>query len=247
MKSVFLCDDEPIWLERMQKAVSAYQIKSDWEIEITYQSTSPENFLNFLEEHTPEEGIYFLDIDFKTTLSGFDLAKQIREIDPLATIIFITTHDEMVMETFRLKLEVLDYIIKDGAPLTEQIQQCLEHIEKKLQEKANSLSASITIRVAGSFYTIPADDIYYVESIKNTHKVCIHLQSTLYHFPDSLSSMRERLGDDFVQCHKTCLVNIRHIKELKTSTHQVLLDNGECCFGSVREWKNLVQKHREKR
>ena len=247
MKSVFLCDDEPIWLERMQKAVCAYQIKSDWEIVIPYQSTSPEKLLNFLTEHTPEEGIYFLDIDFKATINGLELAKQIRDIDPQATIVFITTHDELVMETFRLKLAVLDYIIKDGAPLTEQIHQCLEHIEKKQQQKDKKKSTSITIRVAGSIYTIPADDIYYVESIKNTHKICIHLQSTLYHFPDSLSSMRERLGEDFVQCHKTCLVNIRHIKELNSSNHQVVLDNGECCFGSVREWKNLVQRHREKR
>lgn len=240
---VYLCDDEPVWLERLNKIVNNYQIKSDWELSIGYQSASPEHLLQYLKEHTPAHGIYFLDIDFKAAINGLELARQIRNLDAYASIIFITTHDEMVMETFRLKLAVLDYIVKDYPSLEEQVYECLSHIENNFIKNMKKDSSTITIRVAGSFFTILKHDIYYIESIKSTHKICLHLQSTLYDFSGSLSSIKESLGNDFVQCHKTCIVNIRHIKTLDASNHRIFFDNGESCFCSVRKWKFIVQKY----
>lgn len=243
MISVYLCDDEPVWLERLNKAVTDYKIKSDWEFTIAFQSTSPEALLQYLTEHTPANGIYFLDIDFKASINGLGLAKQIRAMDPRASIIFITTHDEMVMETFHLKLEVLDYIVKDTSPLTEQVHQCLKHIEEKHTKSEHPSANSITIRAEGSYRTIFVRDIYYVGTIKNTHKVCMYLQNAIYHFSDSIASLQKRLGPDFYQCHKTCLVNINHIKELDIDNHNVVLDNGSICPCSTREWRKLVKKY----
>lgn len=240
MISVYLCDDEPIWIKRINKAIKDYQIKSDWELIIKYQATSPEALLQYLTEHPPMNGIYFLDIDFKTSIDGLYLAKQIRNMDPQSSIVFITTHEEMVMETFRLKLEVLDYIIKNVSPLTDQIHQCLQHHEDKFITMQKDTIAPIIIRVAGSYHAVFPQEIYYVETIKNAHKVCLHLQSTIYHFTDSLSSLQKRLGEDFVHCHKTCLVNVRHIRELDYTNRQAILHNGDCCSCSIREWKKMV-------
>lgn len=207
MISIFVCDDESVWLDRLTQAITAYQMKSDWEIGIAYKTTSPE-----------------------------------------ASIIFVTTHDEMVMETFRLKLEVLDYIIKDGASVTEQVHQCLHHLEMKylsLSDNKNaSVSSAITICTAGSYYTFAKSEIYYVDSIKGLHKVNIHLCSAIYQASESLSSIQNRLGADFLQCHKTCLVNTEHIKSLDSSTRNIVLDNGESCPCSIREWKKVVQLYR---
>lgn len=250
MMSIYLCDDEPIWLERLNKAVTDYQIKSDWELMIVCQATSPEMLLQYLTKHTPMNGIYFLDIDFKSSMDGMDLAKEIRAIDSQASIIFVTTHDEMVMETFRLKLEVLDYIIKDGSPLAEQIHQCLHHLETKYMSLTGNtpenISGPVTVHAAGSFYTFFPQEIYYVETVKNTHKICLHLHSAIYHVPDSLSSLQARLGTDFIQCHKAYLVNIRHIKALDSVNRRILLDNGDCCPCSVRAWGKMVRTYRER-
>lgn len=245
MISVYLCDDESTWLERLHKAVVDYQITSDWELPIEYESTSPEELLQYLTEHTPSNGIYFLDIDFKTSINGLKLAKEIRQMDPHASIIFITTHDEMVMETFHLKLEVLDYIIKDAAPLPEQIHQCLKHIEHKHIMNEHPTNHSITIRAEGSYRTIFVQDIYYVETIKNAHKVCLYLHNAMYHFSDSIASLQKRLGPDFYQCHKTCLVNTNHIKELDIANHKVILDNESSCSCSTREWQRLVRRYKQ--
>ena len=72
-------------------------------------------FFSLLEKikETGEVGIYFLDIDLKTDMTGLTLAQEIRKYDPRGFIIFITTHSEMSYMTFIYKLEALDFILKD--------------------------------------------------------------------------------------------------------------------------------------
>ena len=240
MISVYLCDDEPIWLQHLGRAVNAYQMKSNWGLEVAYQSTSPLEMLDFVKAHPSEGGIYFLDIDFKSSVNGLELAQQIRKLDPKSSIIFITTHDEMVMETFRLKLSALDYIIKDTNPLNDRVYQVLRHIEQTYCNKEQKDTNTITVRTAGSIQTLRKEDIYFIESIKQTHQVCIHMQNSLYQFKSSLTTLKERLGDDFVLCHKAYLVNVRHIREMRQSTHQIILDNGESCYCSIRKWAYVI-------
>ena len=242
MISVYLCDDDTFWLNRLNKAVTDYQIKSNWEMKIALQTTSPMELLGYLTEHSTLGGIYFLDIDLKSSINGMDVAKQIRSLDSHASIIFVTVHDELVMETFRLKLSVLDYIIKDSSSLSLQIHHCLSYLEEKNMTVEHS-APTVTIRISGFYHTVALQDIYYIETIKNTHKVSLHLNSAVYTFSDSISSLKERLGDDFYQCHKAYLVNLRHISVLDTTKFQLLLDNGEHCPCSVRSWKHMVQKY----
>lgn len=239
MLPVYLCDDEPTWLKRLEKSITDFQIKSDLELYIAFQSTSPKELIQYLSENTPMNGIYFLDIDFKTSLTGLELAKQIRLMDPLAFIIFVTTHEEMAMETFRLKLAALDYIIKDTSNLEIQIQQCLEHIETQFLQEKQIPSSTICLRINGSYQVFSTEDIYYIESIKGTHKISLHLHSEIHHIPVSLSTMQEKTNDVFFQCHKTCIVNPQHIVKLDTKERLILLDNGDSCPCSARTLRQL--------
>lgn len=243
MLAIYLCDDEPVWLKRLHKIISDYKIQSDWAIQIIFESTNPENLIPYMTEHPRVGGIYFLDIDFKTTFNGMMLAQQIRKMDPYANIIFITTHEEMVMATFRLKLAVLDYIVKDTAPLAEQVYSCLQHIEQRLLNDTTKNAFAITMKLAGSYYAIPIQDIYFIESVKNTHKICIHMHSSFICFANSLTATRARLDDNFIQCHRTCVVNVKHIKSINYVDHEIRMNNNECCYCSSRSWKRLLKKY----
>lgn len=70
MISLYLCDDEAVWIERLDKAIADYRIMSDWEIETGHKDLSPFGLLQHLALHTPSHGIYFLDIDFKCDMDG---------------------------------------------------------------------------------------------------------------------------------------------------------------------------------
>lgn len=242
MTSVFLCDDKITLLKRLEKAVEDYMIKSDWELNIAYQSQSPEELLCHLKKNTPMRGIYLLDIDFKSSIDGMELAKHIRELDPQAYIIFVTTHEEMALETFHLKLSVLDYIVKDKGDVSTQVYQCLGHIEKQLLQQKAEPSDAFCLKIGGYYQMIVPNEIYFIETIKNTHKISLHLNSGIYHLPITLSAFQEKVGTNFFQCHKTCLVNLNHISGLDADKRRIVLDNKESCPCSIREWRQLLQK-----
>ena len=76
-----------------------------------------------------QRAIYFLDVDLKhEQYDGFTLAKQIRKVDTRGFIIFVTTHEELMFETFKYRLEAMSYLIKDDSSLEKQIRHCLEDI-----------------------------------------------------------------------------------------------------------------------
>ena len=239
MISVYLCDDEAVWIDRLSKTVIDYQIKSDWEIQIKHKAFSPYDLLQHLALHTPSHGIYFLDINFKCAMNGLHLAQKIRNLDTNADIIFVTAHEEMVFETFRLKLAALDYIIKDSSNFAEQIHLCLSHIENRYTSVQAGI-ASITIHVEGSYTNILQNEIYFIETIPGTHKVRMHLASAFYDLSDSLSRLQRELGESFVYCSKSCLINCAHIREKNIKQKILLLDNGEFCICSSRMWRNFA-------
>ena len=236
MIPVYICDDEAVWLKRLSKAITDYQLKSDWEIKLERTEQSPEALLQYLTERKPQMDIYLLDIDLKSSMNGLELADKIRHVDMFAFIVIVTTHDEMAAEMFRLKLGTLDYIMKDDADIDGKIHQCLSHVEELfLSQKSTPIS--LTIRVDGSQITIPQRDIYYIEAIPNSHKVRLHHTSGLYELRDSLSKLQMLLEENFVLCSKSYLVNRDHICAVNPRGKLLLFDNGEQCPCSVRNWK----------
>lgn len=239
MISVYLCDDEPSWLQRMENCIISYQLNSDWDFSISCRTTDPDTLLSYIRVHTPQNGIYFLDIDYKKNLNGMTLGQKIRQIDPDALLIFVTTHEEMVMETFRLKLMALDFIIKDDKHFHEQICQCLQHIENLYLSNTDT-SSSLTLHTTGSYKIISKKDIYYIEAQKGCHKILIHTKTGLLSVNHSLSAIYEELGSNFLFCSKSCLVNRSHIVAANHDEKELVLDNGQICYCSVRMWKKVI-------
>ena len=50
----------------------------------------------------------FLDIDLSSNMIGINLAATIREYDPLAKIIFVTSYTDLAYLTFLYKVEAMD-------------------------------------------------------------------------------------------------------------------------------------------
>lgn len=241
MIAIYLCDDEPLWLNRLEQAVTEYQVKSNWDFTIASRATSPAMLLEALKEFNSKNSIYFLDVDFKTSMNGMELAKEIRILDPNAVLIFVTTHEEMMRETFRLKLQALDYIIKDEGDLNSQIHQCLEYLEKSYLSDVSG-SSSITLQTGSSRRFIAKADIYYINALKNSHKVQIHTRNDLFTVSVSLASLEKQLSDTFLLCHRSILVNPAHIISTDYHNKELILDNGEKCPCSTRMWRHILEK-----
>jgi len=243
MTEIYLCDDEPAWIGQMEQAVSDFMVSSDWALSIVCKALKPQELLDCLSQRETSGGIYFLDIDLKSGINGIELGAAIRKTDPDAILIFVTTHDELVMDTFRLKLQATDYILKDGGSLRSQVGETLRIVESRHDRSAGMPSASrIRLDADGSCHFVIKEDIYFVESEKNQHKLLVHLRSEVFTLSMPLKDMSERLGDGFILCRRGCLINPRHIETIDRDAREVIFDNKERCRCSHRAWRLVTER-----
>ena len=243
MTEIYLCDDEPVWIAQMEQAVSDFMVGSDWALTIACSATEPGSLLDCLAQRNTSGGIYLLDIDLKSEMNGVELGARIRELDPDAVLIFVTTHDELVMDTFRLKLQATDYILKDSGSLRSQVCETFRIVESHHDRSASRLSSPrIRLTTGGSCHYILKDDIYFVESQTNQHKLLVHLRSEVFTLSTPLKDMAKRLGDDFVFCKRGCLVNPLHVEAIHRKSREIVFDNGERCLCSYRTLRFVTEK-----
>lgn len=241
MIPIYICDDDPVWLNLLKKEIEAFICQKGTNMKIVCSSDAPEKLLKYLNDHPAGHSIYILDVNLKAELDGMGLALKIREKDPRGFIIFVTIHADMAVKTFTYKLEAMDYIIKDGTDengrpnLNQQVFSCLLRVVDLISNCPHALSGTISVRCNGSDHIISVNDIMFIETIKRSHKLRINLANSSLEISSSLSDMESLLGDDFFMCHKTCLVNLRKIKEVPYTKSEIIMENGAYCPCSIRK------------
>ena len=115
MIPIYLCDDAPGIRREIRRELEKEILISGYDMEIVCDSGNPREILKTLGEKR-QRGIYFLDVDLKEAqYTGFTLGQEIRKTDPRGFLIYVTAYGELAFDTFRYKLEALDYIVKGTA------------------------------------------------------------------------------------------------------------------------------------
>ncbi|AOV08993.1 LytR/AlgR family response regulator transcription factor [Sporosarcina ureilytica] len=237
---IVICEDDPVQLEYVETILNNYAIMEDNGIEIVLATTNPEEVIQFL-EHSKAD-CYFLDIDLSHELTGINLGSKIRETDPIASLVYITTHAEMTYLTFIYKLAALDFIIKDNTDvLKEKILSTLKEAHRryiKIGEQANV--QKLQIKTTGRTYNIDFDSIYFFEASTSAHKIILHLENEHLEFYGRLKDY-ENLHEDLYRCHRSFIVNKTKIQKVDSKDRVVYLTNGEICYASARLIKGLIK------
>ena len=111
MVDIFLCDDKQVLLDSYEEIITAYIQQNILDAQVRLKTKNGYDLLIFLQESQTQGGVYFLDIDLENdVLDGMELALKIRELDPYAQIVFVSTHDELLMETIQRRINVLNFI-----------------------------------------------------------------------------------------------------------------------------------------
>lgn len=71
-------------------------------------------------------------------------------------------------------------------------------------------STSVTIKVGAGSRRLPLSDLIYVEACGK--HICLYTPVQCFTVIGSLKEMKEKLGDGFLQCHRSYLVNRDHIR-----------------------------------
>lgn len=220
MIRVILCDDDPIFLERIRSEIRE-ALKSMKTDAIIHMFDAAENIPDTL---LTSCDLYFLDIDFsQKSYTGIDIAKKIRRASQDSIIIFLTNYIEYAPEGY--EVQAFRYVLK--SEVHRKLKQYLrEAIDKLLADKE-----TIQISISGEPVTLYLEDILYIES--QAHTAVIYTQkmkssSTKVHeykLYASLTGLEQQLSNrGFLRIQKSFLVNMRRIKQYKCN--EATLDNG---------------------
>lgn len=237
---IVICEDDPIQLENVKNMIKNYAMMEDNGIEIVLATTNPEEVVQFL-AHSKAD-CYFLDIDLSHEITGIVLGSKIRETDPIASLIYITTHAEMTYLTFIYKLAALDFIIKDNVELLkEKILSTLKEAHRRyLQVGEQADVQKLQITTTGRTYNIDYDSIYFFEASAKAHQIILHLENERLEFYGRLKSF-ENKHKDLYRCHRSYIVNKTKIEKIDAKKRIIYLENGEVCSASARLIKGLLK------
>lgn len=154
--------------------------------------------------------VIFMDIELNSD-SGIKIANFLRQQGYSGEIIFLTAHQEYVFEGYHV--HALDYLIK---PVTySQLDACMQYVRRKLSDTYFSYYWH------NEYIRIPYHKILYFSSQNQYIEICT--SDYCYRKRHSLKELVNSLPPQFVQCHRTAIINIDHV--VKISGKNVFLSN----------------------
>src|SRR5680860_1081300 len=206
---VLAVDDERPALDEM-----AYLLERDQRVGTVLTTDSAAEALRVLQEDQVDA--VFMDIAMPG-LSGLELAGVLSQFKSPPPVVFVTAHDEHAIEAF--ELNAVDYVLK---PVREdRLSEAVRRIvEARVSLPAAENEDNIAVELGGVTRFISRADVGYVEAQGDYARLHTASGSHLIRIP--LSSLEDEWRDaGFVRIHRSLLVSIPHIEEVR-------MDSGRC-------------------
>lgn len=209
---IAICEDEPSQIKYLKGIIGVWSKNCDETVRVqAFQSA--EAFL-FTYSEDKNFDILMLDIQMKD-MNGIELAKKIRKDNDMLQIIFITGFSDYISEGY--EVSALHYLMK---PVSEQ--KLMEVLDRAVTHLRKS-KRTVLFHMGSGNVRIPADDIYYAEAF--SHYVTLYTNDGQENFNMSLSNMEKLLGDGFFRCHRSYIVNMKHVRRI--TRNAMILDIGK--------------------
>lgn len=209
---VVICDDEEVQCKLLTEYLEDWGKESNNPVTVA-SFLSAEKFL-FAWEEDKSLDLLILDIEMGF-MSGMELAERIRKEDEELPILFVTGYEEYMAQGY--EVSALHYLLK---PLQkEKLFAVLDRLQrrKKPEEK-------IVFPAAEGNLLLKASDIWYLEAV--LHRCSLHTADAVHEIRMSMGEAGKLFENkkEFVQCHRSYLVNLQHISAILTT--ELVLDDG---------------------
>ena len=190
---ILICEDNKIMLDIIHKTVANYTMFHDWDNVTIFPTNTATETLEII--NSEKIDFFFLDIDLgNNEINGIELGRKIRDIDPFAKLIYITSHDNMQNIILQKMISPFAYILKNKDSLEKEIRSVLEAVYSQYKKElvTNPTTNKIPIKIGTRQLFFHIDDILYFETFGN-HKISIVLKDNKnYSFYGKLSEIAIR-------------------------------------------------------
>ena len=171
----------------------------------------------------------------KDRQEGIDCAYELNQRYPELQIIYMTEDVKKYSQHIFLKpVNLLGYLTK---PVDLVILKKLLEIAKEKQKQNDEKRVTIMCRNHKQIFYL--DEILYLES--RAHRTMIHTYEGEEVCRDKISDLEQRMGDTFVRCHQSFLVNMKYIRRIENESFK--LENGEEISISKRRYVETKNRY----
>ncbi|MFI2346948.1 LytR/AlgR family response regulator transcription factor [Streptomyces sp. NPDC019443] len=182
----------------------------------------------------------FLDIGMPG-LDGVAIARVVSRFAHPPAVVFVTAHDEYAVDAF--SLHAADYVLKPVHP--ERLAEAVRRVaaashgagdtaeraaasppEEAAQAESGPPDEVICVELAGVTRFVRRSEVLYAEAHGDYAR--LHTPSATHLVRTSLAALEERWGDaGFVRIHRTYLVALRQVQELRMGAGQACVRVGD--------------------
>ncbi|MEG0169968.1 MAG: LytTR family DNA-binding domain-containing protein [Erysipelotrichaceae bacterium] len=206
--NILICDDDIEFIPVLKERIIESFLKV-FELQV-YTFSNPNDVLLNLKKFD----FAFLDIDMPN-ISGFDLSNFISNFNQSVKIIFVSSKNELVYDSF--KFRAYDFITKDN--LNEISTKCKFWISDIIPKKYE-------YRYLGG--TIAIDLVSIICVYKNVNDIYIVTTNETYKERMKISEILEVLNKIeycFIQPHRSIIINLNHVIDILNN--EIILTNGD--------------------
>lgn len=218
-----IIDDEPLARQRIKRLLQPYGF-----IEIIAEASNGSEGLELIHELQPD--LIFLDIEMPI-LNGFEMLARLKQ---QPRVVFTTAYDQYAIKAF--EENSIDYLLKPieqermartmtklqsadtafpGSDITI-LQSLIGQLKPKKDLK------SLTVKIGDKILLIKLDEIFHIEAEEKY--VFLRTLDARDHLTDfTISSLEDKLPDNFVRVHRGSIINADHIREIRKSFNGALV------------------------
>lgn len=241
MLSIIICEDDYMQRKAMEAIINKEILDSNLDLHIDLSTNKPEDVIEYVEASRGVTFIYFLDVELGETMNGIELASRVRKFDPKGYIIFVTSHTELTLLTFRYKVQAMDYIIKyNSKDMEERITECINAAYNDYKNYNVRESDIIPINIGNRVIYFNLNEILFFETTNKDHRIRIHTCEEQLEFYGTLKDIEKIAPENYYKPHRSYLVNTKKIKSIDKDKLIIQMINGEVCYIASRYLRGLL-------
>lgn len=209
MLKVLIIDDEPIALEKLR----SYVLKIPF-FELVAVCESAFDAMKAVSE--TQVDVIFTDIDMPG-LNGMDFVSSLA-MSPM--VVFITAYANYAADSYRLS--AVDYLLKpygfvDFQRASNKVMERYSMSHRDSSTIASTANDSLFIKADYRYLRVNLADISYIKGCGEYLQIFVDGEAEPIMTLSSFAAIKERLTDDFIQVHRSYIVNMNRVNRVERS------------------------------